>query len=629
MKVRNVKILALSTSMAALMSWSVLADNYTEAPMLAAKSVAGELPAVGKRLPKDPLIVVAPEVGSYGGTWRSALKGTNDVGWIRRSSGYDPLVSFDFEWSEIIPNVAKSWEVNEDATQYTFHLREGHKWSDGTPFTSEDIVFAINDVINNSEYPGIRPKGLLGATADGPNPHTLIINLPNPNGMLLYELASVDGTQVVQFQKNFCSQFHPLHNVNATESATNSGFSSWGEAMMNNCGVVRNRNAKRPTLYAWKQIDNYDGLGTVVRFERNPYYFKVDQKGNQLPYLDKLHMTQVEEVNSIVLMGIGGEIDMTNRHIDQVSNKPIFFDNTEKGGYQIYDTVPSNMNVGVIQFNLNAEDDGFRELFQNKQFRIALSHAIDRADIIDAIYAGQGEPFQAAPRPESPFYDEELAKQYTEYDFEKAIKILDDIGLETGEDGIRLLPDGRPVHIRIDVASDMGPFLDILELVKIHWLDVGINLDVRKAEKSFVYDQKQNNKHLMHIWEGTSGAGDALLDPRYYMPMSTESAFAPLWAMNWHNPENKLRQDPPESVAKQFELLEQVYASSSQEKRIELFKEILKISKEEFFAIGISLPPKGFGIATNEMGNVPQNQTQSWIYPTPGPMGTAVLFKRK
>ncbi len=603
---------------------------FQQAPMLDDAVANGTLPPVEERLPSNPEVLQAPEVGVYGGTWRSALKGSGDTGWIRRSADYDPLVRYTIGWDGIEPNIAESWEINDDATVYTFKLREGHKWSDGKPFTADDVVFAVNDIINNEEYTGNRPAELIGATASAPDPQTVVIELPKPSGMLLEVLASVNGTQLVQFQKEYCSQFHPAYNPDAVKNATDAGMTGWGEQMKNVCGVNDSVEADRPTLYAWDQIDDYDGINSQVRFVRNPYYFKVDQDGNQLPYIDNLQMTLVEDTNSIVLMGIAGELDFTNRHIETVANKPVFFDNQEKGGYHLYDTTPAFMNTAVIQFNMNYDDDAFRDLFQNRDFRVAMSLATDREEIIDVLYAGQGEPFQSAPRPESPFYDEEMAKQYTEWDPDTANEMLDAIGLDQrNEDGIRLLPDGRPLNIRFDVSSDIGPLIDILELVKIHWEEVGVNLDLRKAERSYVYDQKDSNKHMAHVWTGDGGLGDAQLDARYYLPMSNESAYGILWAMNWYSPNNPLAQEPPAPVKKQQELYAAMFASPDPEEREQLFKDLLQIAKEEFYTIGVSLPPSSFGVTTNVMGNVPENQPHAWIYPNPGPMNTSLLFKRQ
>ena len=606
-----------------------MAAAYEEAPELAAKVAAGDLPPVDERLPKNPLVVEGWEIGQYGGIWRSALKGTFDNGWIRRSVGYDPLLRYNYDWSEVVPGVAESFEVNEDATVFTLKLREGHKWSDGKPFTAHDVVFAIEDVIAREDYPGARQAAFIALSAEAVDDTTLVLTSEEPNGLLPSILASVNGDQLVRFQKDFCSQFHPDYNPDADANAQAEGLTGWGEALQNACDTDRNRDANRPTLFPWKLTVDYDGINTPITFERNPYYYKVDSAGNQLPYLDGLSMTQVEDTNAIVLKAIAGEIDFMNRHIATVANKPVFFDNQEAGGYAIYDTIPADMNTAIIQLNLNYEDDGFRELFQNKDFRVALSHGIDRQEIIDVVYAGQGEPWQASPRPSSPFHNERLAKQYTEWDPDTANEILDGLGLtERNGEGVRLLPDGRPISIRMDVTTDLGPFLDIMELVAGHWEEIGIDLDARQAERSLVYELKDSNQQMAHVWKGDGGLGDAVLDPRYYFPFSSESAFAIAWAFEYMTPGQGLAQQPPEAAAKQQALYREFAATADADKRAELFNRILEIAADEFWVIGVSLPATEYGIARTDMGNIPQDQPFSWIYPNPGPMHTAVVYKK-
>lgn len=620
--------LALTTSLLMSCATSALAADYNQSPMLADMVSAGDLPPVTDRLPANPAVLSPDEVGTFGGTWRSALKGTSDNGWIRRTVGYDPLVSYDFDWTTVVPNVAESFEVNEDATEFTFKLREGHKWSDGKPLTAHDVVFAIEDVVKHPEFTGERPRYLRNVSASAADDHTVVITTPEPNGLLLENLASVTGPQVLSFQKDYCQQFHPDYNADAEANALAEGASNWGEAMRNHCGILRNFDADRPSLWAWVLDGPYDGINTQVTWTRNPFYFKVDNEGNQLPYIDKLAMTQVEDTEAIVLKGIAGEIDFMNRHIDSVANKPVFFDNQESGGYRLYETIPADMNTAIIQLNMNTDNEVLSELFNTKDFRIALSHAIDRQEIIDVVYAGQGEPFQASPRPTSPYYDEELAKQYTEFDPDKADEMLDALGLtERDGSGIRLANDGNPISIRMDLTTDLGSFLDIMELVKAHWAEVGIDLDVRKAERSFVYEQFQANNHEAHVWKGDGGLGDAVLDPRYYMPFNLESGYAIGWAHAYFDPASELSIDPPEAVAHQQELYRQLQTSASQEDKDRLFREILAIAKEQFYVIGVSLPPNSFGIATNVMRNVPESQPHAWVYPNPGPMETSILFK--
>ncbi|MCB9944042.1 MAG: ABC transporter substrate-binding protein [Geminicoccaceae bacterium] len=630
MKSRGLKRFASALLVATALGLPGIAAAYSEAPQLAGKVTAGELPPVDERLPEQPLVVEGWDIGTYGGTWRSALKGTFDNGWIRRAVGYDPLVRYNFEWNDVIPGVAESFEINDDATEFTFHLRKGHKWSDGTPFTAHDVVFAVEDVFKRTDYPGNPHSDFKTLTAVARDDQTLVLTTPEPNGLLMQRLASVDGDELTRFQKAYCSQFHPDYNPKADEEAKAAGMTSGLEALFNACDADRNRRADRPTLYPWKLTVDYDGINTPITFERNPYYYEVDAEGNQLPYIDNLSMTQVEDVNAIVLKAIAGEIDFMNRHIATVANKPVFFDNQEQGGYFIYDTIPADMNTAIIQLNLTYEDEAFRDLFQNRDFRVALSLGIDRQEIVDVVYAGQGEPWQAGPRPTSPFFNERLAKQYTDFDPDKAEEMLDSLGLaDRNDDGIRLLPDGRPISIRMDVTTDLGPFLDIMELVASQWRDIGIELDARQAERSLVYERKDSNQHMAHVWKGDGGLGDAVLDPRYYFPFSMESAFALPWATEYMTPGEGMAQTPPEPAVRQQALYRELAQTASAEKRDELFRQILDIAADQFWVIGISLPASEYGIARNDMGNIPENQPYSWIYPNPGPMHTAVVYKKK
>src|SRR5690606_13161328 len=183
-------------------------------------------------------------------------------------------------------------------------------------------------------------------------------------------------------------------------------------------------NAELPTINPWMVVEPLGPEATQVRLVRNPYFYAVDTEGNQLPYIDEVVYNVGQEVETLVLQALNGEIDMQDRHIATNANRAVFFDNQEAGGYHFYETIPSSSNVMVISLNLTHLDPMKREIYQNLDFRIGLSHAIDRQEIIDVIYVGQGEPYQAAPRPQSPLYNERLARQYTEYDPDLANEYL-------------------------------------------------------------------------------------------------------------------------------------------------------------------------------------------------------------
>jgi peptide/nickel transport system substrate-binding protein len=261
-------------------------------------------------------------------------------GWIRRTVAYNPLVRFDYEWSEVVPNVAERFEVNEDATEFTFHLREGHKWSDGEPFTAHDLQFALDALLKNPDYSGERPNALNPSNLTGEvvDDLTFRLTLETPDGLLLQNIASVNGMVFLNAPKHYCQDLVPMTNPDAAAVANERGFDSWSEALEQTC-YFNYTDANRPTLNAWRQVTDYDGTTQLVEFERNPNFFKVDPEGQQLPYIDRVTMLQSASTEDILLKVINGEVDFSNRHFATVTNKPVIFDSQESGGYHLESTV--------------------------------------------------------------------------------------------------------------------------------------------------------------------------------------------------------------------------------------------------------------------------------------------------
>ncbi len=170
-----------------------------------------------------------------------------------------------------------------------------------------------------------------------------------------------------------------------------------------------------------------------------------------------------------------------------------------------------------------------REIFNNKDFRIGLSYAIDRQAIIDAAFVGQGEPWQAAPRKESPYYNERLAKQYTEFDVAKANEHLDKAYPKKDGEGFRLGPDGKRISFNIMVIPALGDFLDSTQLTAQYWQAVGVDAKVQTVDRTLFYDRKDANEHDAAVFLGSGGMGDALFEPTFYFPFWNESLFAVPW----------------------------------------------------------------------------------------------------
>ncbi len=601
------------------------AMEYHQAPMLDSM----DLPPVADRLPAEPLVVEPTDnIGVYGGTWHLGLRGTGDEVNIVRNIEYEGLVRWDPQWKEIIPNIAKSWEANDEGTEYTFHLREGMKWSDGEPFTADDILFWYEADATNTEINPAPPNWMVSGGEVGKveviDPYTVKFSFAAPNGLFLQRLATPDGMVPAMFPKHWASQFHPDYNPGGMEAVQalmdEVGVDTWVDLWVLKVTGKWHTQTPQPQLWAWTLENGYTADVVQITAVRNPYYWKVDPEGNQYPYIDKVQWNYGEDVETLVLQALNGDIDFQDRHIATLANKAVFADNMEAGGYHFTEIVPASMNYVAIAFNLTDLDPVKREIFQNKDFRAAMSVAIDRQAIIDLIYVGQGEPYQLAPRPTSPYYNEQLAHQYTEYDPEMANQMLDSAGFDQRDaDGYRLGPDGNRITFSVDVIATLYPEQpDVIEQVVGYWQAVGIDARVNVVERDLLYQRKAANQQDASVWGGDGGL-DVVLEPRWYFPFSNESHFAEAWQYWYNNPADERAEEPVDAAKQQMALYDQLKATADLDKQNELMGEILQIAADQFWAMGIVLPSPGYGIQKNNFFNVPQSYPNAWLYPHPGP----------
>jgi peptide/nickel transport system substrate-binding protein len=581
-------------------------SEYSEAPQLAQLAEAGQLPPVNERLPENPVVVEPVErIGQYGGIWRTALVGGADILWLERTIGYENLVRWDPEWTEIISNIAESYEANEESTAFTFRLRQGMKWSDGHPFTADDVMFWYEDVLMNEELTPVAPSWLVSGgepvVVEKLDDITVVFSFAEPNGFFLQFLAGGSGAPPTDFPRHYLEQFHAKYNPEGIDALVReAGLEDWASLFQNQANVWQNK--ERPTLFGWIVTTAY-GESTRVVAERNPYYWKTDPDGNQLPYLDQVVYDLFEDAQVLLLRILSGEIDMHARHFNTLDNRAVVFDYMERGNYHLVDFVTSDMNSALIAFNMTHQDPIKREIFQNKDFRIGLSHAINREEIIDLIFIGQGEPWQAAPRAESAFYHERLAKQYTEYDVELANEYLDRAGYtERDAQGFRLGPDGNRISFGID-SQPLFNWVDILELVQMYWEEVGIDVQINTMDRSLYDVRREGNQHDANVNFGGAGLQDAILAPFAYLPYNVGSHFAIAWA-HWYNNDPR-GEEPPAAPKRQMELYSQLAATADPAQQAELMREILDIAAEEFYHMGIGLRPQTYGIVKNNFQNVP------------------------
>ncbi|MHA4820073.1 ABC transporter substrate-binding protein [Streptomyces aculeolatus] len=599
--------------------------GHGQAPELQRLVDEGKLPGLAERLPAEPVMVrPVDRTGRYGGTWRNALIGAGDAGRLGTAFAYENLVRWDRDWKKIIPNVAESFTENKDATKVTFRLRKGLKWSDGEPFTADDIEFAFRDLIMNEEIipdtPGQYLVGGSPATLRKIDAYTVEFTFAGPNALYLTGMANEVYDMLTRLPKHYLARFHPDHNPDAEKAAGELDYAGPMELLQDAlyAGMLW-KDPRLPRLHAWLP-EAAIGEGTTMRFTRNPYYFKIDPEGNQLPYLDGVDFAMAQDAEVVLLNVLQGDIDMIERNVTTTRNKPVLAKDRAKGGYRFYDLATDKLNTLAIMFNLTCKDEVKREVFGNRDFRIALSHAIDREKVIKAVHARQGEPWQVAPGRGSAYYDEEMAKQYTQYDVAAAERHLDRAGLEKDSAGRRLGPDGQPLSFRVLVSAGAGKpeLADALEIIKPMWEAVGVRMGVQAEDESLRIKLLQGNGHEALVWDG-DGSLDPVSTPDFFMPQWGESnAFCPEW-FTWLATGGEDGIEPPDHAREQYRIYhEEISAETDEGKRRAMMKQVLAIAKEQFYTIGISTPLPGYGVVGETFRNVPEQTFFAATFPLPG-----------
>ena len=476
---------------------------YNEAPALAEMVAAGELPPVDERLPDEPLVIEpVEEIGQYGGTWRY-VDNNNGNGYTQQQVNVEGFLKWNRDLNGHRPNIVTSWEWNDDATELTVNFRQGIKWSDGDPMTVDDYLFWWNDMVLDEDVPVNAP---FGTTVRGElmsvekvDDYTLHFSFPYPNPLFLdYVSHGSYHSSIHIVPEHYMRQFHPKYSdaEDATELVNRYNFGS------------RMHYTDRPTLSAWMTVDFIDGQRIVL--ERNPYYWKVDTAGNQLPYIDRLE-GQIPEGNVaelIVLKGIAGELDMQTRGANML-DIPLLLENQEAGDYRIIIWNSGDYAWPWIILMYDYPDEGIVDLMYTREFRQAMSHAINRDRINEITSLGMGtvRQFSALPQSaefqteEGAAFHQEWAASYASYDPELAGSLLDGIGVVDADgDGWRDRPDGTALELIVDIPASDPNTIDRMDLIKEDWDAVGLKTALNIIAPEVVNERHLSGEIMIRAW---------------------------------------------------------------------------------------------------------------------------------
>jgi peptide/nickel transport system substrate-binding protein len=522
-------------------------------------------PALADRLPAEPL-VVAPydEIGRYGGVFdvlsNATEAGTSDFLSVRHVN----LVRYSDDLQTVVPNVAKDWEWNDDFTQLTLFLRKGHRWSDGAPFTAEDVKYWYDGLALN---PDVMAKAKDYVLVGGErmevvviDPQTVQFNLPAPKPGLIAHFA----TSFAQgFQpKHFLGKWDPKMNPDADAMAKAAGFenglaviaayygnSDWTDTpspLLSNPDKVANLPADVvPTLESHITIaDTTEGRHLVA----NPYFFMVDTAGNQLPYINEQDEVYINENEVRILKLVNAEVDYKKQSL-QLASAPLLLENQEKGDYTI-DLRPE-ITLATFAFNVTSENPEKRKVFGDLRFRQAMSVAINRGEINEVAYFGMGEPKQyIAFSPPPAFVDPKWSQHFAQYDPAMANSLLDEVGMkDTDGDGFRELPNGEKIVLNLQFSTQ-GVAGQVVELVGQNWSEVGLQTTVKEVTPDEFRSAQSSNQLDVTMWRKSQPMAIMLGNNELWVPPYSDYfgiRTGMLWA-EWVDSNGASGVEPPDYV---------------------------------------------------------------------------------
>lgn len=607
---KPIKMLALLMALVMLLGvagTAVAESTYAQSPALEGKN----LPPVAERMPvaADIMVEEMDDVGRYTATFTMAQGSSN---WTTGKLTEEPLFRFKTD-GNVEPNVAKGYDVNEDATVWTIYLREGMRWSDGEPFTAEDCRFFYEEVL----LTGFSTKSVWGAVKDGNgevakmavlNDYCFTMTFGTPKPAFLQELA-INGKWFFA-PKHWMIQYMPAEYEGqktsglltaeewkaAAEKMGYSDLKTFDSIISYYYWLVPGR----PTLRAWQLQGDFNADSFTM--ERNPYFWKVDAEGKQLPYIDSIVFLRYQDENQPLLWSLDGTIDL---YSPAWTNIVEMKEAEANGTIKVMEWNNTAWAGNALQLNQATKDDELRALFQNVDFRHALSIAVDRAQICALVDDDFSVPSQSAPQEGQMGYDPEWVSKWTEYDVEQAKELLVKCGLTLGQDGTWYFPSGKQVAIHMIYQNEA--YATLAELLVKYYSELGLKVYQNLYDRSYVETLQGDNEYEAVINPNEHFATVNIgLRPDYLVPTR---AYPP-WASEfgaWYDPnDGKDGMEPSDAVKELLAVYDQFRASTNAQEREELCQKMLEIHKENVWEIGYTSPVSTLYAINAKLHNFPE-----------------------
>ena len=615
MKRRTLKFAAIGLALA--MPAAAGAQPLIEPPSLAPLVESGKLPPLAQRLPDKPAVLSMDQpgqsIGRHGGTLNTIMARSKDVR-LMVVYGYARLVKFDRNL-DLVPDILERIDV-KDGKSFTFYLRPGHKWSDGAPFTTEDFRYYWEDVANNDLLSPIGPSALL--RVDGELPTVTIIDKTTlryawskPNPAFLPALAGARPFYIYRpahYLRKYHARYNDTEKLNAT--AKKQGQRNWAALHNKYDHQYKNKNIKLPTLQPW--VNTTRGPAERFIFKRNPYYYKIDRNGLQLPYIDQVIFSIAS--GKIIPAQVGtGQSDLQARYL-RFANFTFLKANEKKSRYQTRLWRIAKGSHLTLFPNLNVNDPVWRKLLREVRFRRALSLAVDRFELNQVIYFGLALEAQNTVLPESTLFRKEYQKAWASHDPKQANRLLDSLGLDKRNDsGIRLLADGRPVEIIVESTGESTEEADILELVADQWAKVGVKMLTKPSQREVMRNRIYAGETLMAISSGLeNGVPTADMDPSGLAPTEQVQYQWSKWGQ-YRETNGRMGQPVDMAAPKRLAALNAKWRqATSTAQRRDIWHEMLAINADQIFTIGLISGVLQPVVVRNNLRNVPVKGIYNW-----------------